>query len=239
MHKGMSAPCNVLATCRLVQTAAVPRPDNVKIEVSHILVSAEKGALLADCQAQLDAGDRTFSELATLHSECRTTRPQGGRMGWLAKGTYHAAFEAAAYATPVGGNCVCNSPRGLHLLTVTAEKLEASIQHMSVQELAELLTHPEELEDVQLVDVRETWEADMARLPGFQLLPLSNFNTWSTDIKQRMDPDVRTVCLCHHGVRSMNMANYLVSQGYTNVFNVTGGIDAYSKAVPGANVPTY
>ena len=54
-----------------------------------------------------------------------------------------------------------------------------------------------------------------------------------------LDPAARTVVLCHHGVRSRSVAEFLVSRaGFTNVDNISGGIDAYSRRVDAA-VPLY
>jgi rhodanese-related sulfurtransferase len=60
----------------------------------------------------------------------------------------------------------------------------------------------------------------------------------SSTVTEKLDTEAPTICLCHHGVRSMNMAAYLVQQGFTNVYNVTGGIDAYSRGAD-SRVPTY
>lgn len=47
-----------------------------------------------------------------------------------------------------------------------------------------------------------------------------------------LDPTVETIVLCHHGVRSRSVAEWLVNQaGFMNVKNVTGGIDAWSRSV--------
>jgi rhodanese-related sulfurtransferase len=88
------------------------------------------------------------------------------------------------------------------------------------------------------VDVREPQELEMAQVPGFQSLPLSQFAEWSEAITQRLDPNKETLVMCHHGMRSAQMCQWLLSQGFTNVKNVVGGIDAYSIKVD-ASVPRY
>jgi len=112
----------------------------------------------------------------------------------------------------------------------------------SVHELSELLasatTDASLLEDYQLIDVREPWEADIASLPGFQLLPLSRFEEWGPNLSQQLDPSKETVVLCHHGVRSMQAASYFTQHGFKRVKNVSGGIDAYSRGVD-PSVPQY
>lgn len=56
------------------------------------------------------------------------------------------------------------------------------------------------------MDVREQWEYDTARLPHFKLFPLSAASSWAASINQDLDPNAETLVLCHHGVRSMQMA---------------------------------
>lgn len=96
-----------------------------------------------------------------------------------------------------------------------------------------------QFEDVQFIDVREDWEFQTARLPHFKLWPLSKSEEWVGAVKTDLDPSKETVVLCHHGMRSMSMANYLVGQhGFTDVKNVTGGISAYSMKVD-RSIPNY
>ena len=83
-------------------------------------------------------------------------------------------------------------------------------------------------EKLQLVDVREPEEVAKARIEGFDILPLSQFGEWAPDIQTRFDPDTETLVICHHGIRSQQMCQWLVSQGFTNVKNVASGIDGYS-----------
>lgn len=103
------------------------------------------------------------------------------------------------------------------------------IQPLSVRELALILA--DENKQVQLIDVREPEEVAIASIPQFKVLPLSQFETWSTHITTDFDPDQETIVMCHHGVRSARMCQWLISQGFKNVKNLTGGIDAYALSV--------
>ncbi len=103
-----------------------------------------------------------------------------------------------------------------------------SLPEITVEELATLL---QEGGDRQFVDVREPQELKLAQLEGFVNLPLSQHGEWSTDIHSRLDAHKETLVLCHHGMRSAQMCQWLISQGFTNVKNVAGGIDAYSCIV--------
>ena len=87
----------------------------------------------------------------------------------------------------------------------------------------------------QFVDVREPWEVEIASLPLFKTIPLGTLlDSSGTDL----DVNKAAVLLCHHGVRSKRAAYYLLEHGFDHVFNVTGGIDAFSRTVDDS-VPTY
>jgi rhodanese-related sulfurtransferase len=53
-----------------------------------------------------------------------------------------------------------------------------------------------------------------------------------------LDDEAPIVCMCHHGARSANVGMFLESRGFTNIFNLQGGIDAWSRQVD-PSVPTY
>lgn len=111
-----------------------------------------------------------------------------------------------------------------------------SIPQISVEELAHhLRTSSHEL---QLIDVREPEEVVLAHIKGFDILPLSQFADWANQIQTRFDPHAETLVMCHHGIRSAQMCQWLSHQGFTNVKNVAGGIDAYSLLVD-PTVPQY
>jgi rhodanese-related sulfurtransferase len=111
------------------------------------------------------------------------------------------------------------------------------MQKISVEELAVSLSSGD-LNSLQLIDVREPEELEIASLEGFRNLPLSQYPEWSGQISTILDPHAETLVLCHHGMRSAQMCEWLVSQGFTNVKNISGGIDAYSLAVD-PSVPQY
>lgn len=111
-----------------------------------------------------------------------------------------------------------------------------ALSQITVKELAEKLAIADP--NLQCVDVREPWEVETAGLPEFINLPLSQFADWSPQIYSHLDPEKETVVLCHHGVRSAQMCGWLVQQGFTQVKNISGGIDAYS-AIVDPNVPRY
>ncbi|MBW4465924.1 MAG: rhodanese-related sulfurtransferase [Pegethrix bostrychoides GSE-TBD4-15B] len=109
------------------------------------------------------------------------------------------------------------------------------IPQITVQQLAERMAQPQSL---QLIDVREPEELAVAQIPGFVNLPLSQFAAWSEQILVQFDPNIETLVLCHHGVRSAQMCAWLQGQGFTQLRNIAGGIDAYSMQVD-PSVPCY
>lgn len=80
---------------------------------------------------------------------------------------------------------------------------------------------------LKLIDVRENWEYQIARLENSKLIPLGQFIEYSS----QLNPKDTIVIYCHHGVRSFNACNYLVQNGFENVINLEGGIDAWAREV--------
>ena len=111
-----------------------------------------------------------------------------------------------------------------------------AIPEISVEELAVRLEQSPE--NLQLIDVREPREVAICSIEGFQVLPLSEFTDWAEQVFNRFEPHTETLVLCHHGMRSAQMCQWLISRGFTNVKNIAGGIDAYSVLVD-QNVPRY
>jgi len=85
-----------------------------------------------------------------------------------------------------------------------------------------------------LLDVREPWEHDTARIDGSTLIPMDQVPAR----QQELDPDAHIVVLCHHGVRSLNVTHWLRQQGFDNVQSMRGGIHRWSRFVD-PKVPTY
>jgi rhodanese-related sulfurtransferase len=80
----------------------------------------------------------------------------------------------------------------------------------------------------RLIDVRETDEWAVAKLPSAELIPLSQFAQLAAD---KLSPEEDIVLYCHHGMRSGRAQAYLKAQGFTKVTNLTGGIDAWATQV--------
>jgi len=86
-----------------------------------------------------------------------------------------------------------------------------------------------------LLDVREPWEFELSQIAESKLMPMGDVPSRA---HQELDPEKHIVVVCHHGVRSMSVTNWLRQQGFENAQSLRGGIDAWSKQVD-AKVPTY
>ena len=89
-----------------------------------------------------------------------------------------------------------------------------------------------------VLDVREPWELQTASVTpdGIELLTIPMHL-----VPARLNELDRTrpvACLCHHGGRSMQVASFLVQQGFERVANIAGGIHAWSSQVD-ASIPSY
>jgi len=85
-----------------------------------------------------------------------------------------------------------------------------------------------------LVDVREEWEYSLAKLDNSILIPLGTLPQSLT----RLDRDSEIIAICHHGMRSADATDFLLQQGFPNVKNLVGGIDAWSVQVD-VTIPRY
>ena len=78
-----------------------------------------------------------------------------------------------------------------------------------------------------VLDVREGWEVEVAALDGSTHIPMAEVPRRHGELPR--DRDI--VVLCHHGMRSAMVAEYLRSAGFDRVINLTGGIDRWSVTV--------
>jgi len=85
-----------------------------------------------------------------------------------------------------------------------------------------------------LLDVRETWEYDICHIEGSRLIPMRQV----LESAGSLDPKTETVVICHHGIRSYQVAKVLERQGFGAVYNLTGGVEAWAREVD-ATMRTY
>ncbi len=106
------------------------------------------------------------------------------------------------------------------------------IPEITVEELAKKL---KSRDPFILLDVREPSELDQARITDarLELVPMSRLareglNAFSASARSR---DAEIYVMCHHGNRSLQVTGWMVSRGWTNVHNVSGGIDEFARTI--------
>jgi len=107
------------------------------------------------------------------------------------------------------------------------------MQNLNPEDLRDWLKDDSRAKPV-LLDVREAWELERCALDNITWIPMR-------DVQLRvdeLDPDKDIVVICHHGVRSFYVARYLEQQGFTNVYNLSGGVEKWARHID-PNMPTY
>ena len=106
------------------------------------------------------------------------------------------------------------------------------MQHLSPQELRDYLASTNK--PPLLLDVREPWEFEICRLDGSVLIPMREVPS----ALQRLDPRRETVVICHHGIRSRQVALFLEHRGFRSIINLLGGVAGWAREID-PRMPTY
>jgi len=99
------------------------------------------------------------------------------------------------------------------------------MRDLSPIELSKHLADPDQ--DPLLLDVREPWEFQICHLDGSKLVPMGQVPA----ALDTLEPERETVVICHHGVRSRQIGEFLEQQGFAKVINLAGGIAAWAQDV--------
>ena len=105
------------------------------------------------------------------------------------------------------------------------------MQSMTVMQLA---THLEQSSPL-LVDVREPWEFEICHIENSVNIPMSQIPTQFQQIESTAD---EIIVICHHGVRSRQVIQFLQQQAIENLINLEGGVDAWAREVD-SEMPVY
>jgi rhodanese-related sulfurtransferase len=85
-----------------------------------------------------------------------------------------------------------------------------------------------------VLDVREPWEHEICSIPDSRLLPMQEIPArW-----QELPADAAIVVVCHHGMRSLQVAQFLKQAGLAQVYNLSGGIAAWAAQID-PDMPQY
>ncbi|MDX2426558.1 MAG: rhodanese-like domain-containing protein [Cycloclasticus sp.] len=99
------------------------------------------------------------------------------------------------------------------------------MQTISPSQLNSLLAQPDN--NLFLLDVREPHEFEYCHIVGSQLMPMQSIPGRLDDLAK----DATIVTICHHGMRSQQVAQFLLQQGFSDVINLTGGVNAWARDV--------
>ena len=97
------------------------------------------------------------------------------------------------------------------------------IQDLTPQEFRDFVADDE----VTLVDVREKWEFDICQIRGAILIPMGEIAKSYLNLNR----DNKIALYCHSGIRSMQVADFLLSKGFKSLVNLQGGIDAWAQEI--------
>ncbi len=109
--------------------------------------------------------------------------------------------------------------------------MSPSVRPLAPRELGDRLARGD---DLFLLDVREPHEFEFAHLAGSVLIPRGELASRIGEL----DPNRTIVCICHHGIRSLQAAAFLAARDFSEVMNLEGGLDRWSIEVDPA-LPRY
>ena len=101
-----------------------------------------------------------------------------------------------------------------------------AIQQIQPHQLREWLMDGSRTAPV-LLDVREPWETELCKIEGSCVIPMNSV----PNQVDALDRDAEIVVICHHGGRSMQVAAFLDRNGFKNLHNLAGGVDAWARQV--------
>ena len=112
------------------------------------------------------------------------------------------------------------------------------MQQVSPAQLSEWIAQSSAQGQPLILDVRETWECQLASIAptGCEVL-IMPMQTVPARLHE-LDKKRAIACLCHHGGRSMQVATFLEHHGFENIINISGGINEWSNQVD-ASIPVY
>lgn len=106
------------------------------------------------------------------------------------------------------------------------------MQHFSAAQLNDYLSATED--KPLLLDVREPWEFDRCHIADSVLVPMHELASKLPEL----EPDRKTVVICHHGIRSRHVGLQLERAGFSHIINLSGGVDAWARDVD-VDMPIY
>ncbi len=212
-------------SCELHQMLGVKAPDRTPPEVTITDAAAEK---ILEAMAGHEGIGLHFAVDASWQSQFNVAPAEGHEIEVVTNGI--TMYFDLASAQRANGAIIdwVETLQGSGL-TIHLPKAPAPVKQMSVVELKQRL----EDNSVVLIDVRGSEERALASLAAAQAM-----NDETMKVIEAMPKDTALAFICHTGNRSQVAGEYFRKQGFTNVSNVAGGINAWSKEID-PSVPLY
>lgn len=175
---------------------------------------------------ELDAGT-DFSALVEKYSVC-PSKKHGGDLGWM---NDESAQSLLGSQSVQKGQIIgpIHSPYGYHILKITDVMVDDA--ELALNSLISPLDLKSKIDsgdlNLRILDIREQWEYDIARIEGSQLITREN----STTVIGSLGKDREVVLVDWKGERSPSFQKWMSQHGFTNVKGIEGGIDAWAAAV--------
>jgi len=212
-------------SCELHEMLGIEAPDRTPPEVTITDAAAEK---IRESMAGHDGIGLHFAIDANFQSQFNVAPAEGHEIKVETNGITFL-FDLASAQRAKGAVIDWTETMQGEGLTINLPKAPKPVNQMSVEELKQALDD----DSVILIDVRGKKERDLAALAAAK--PMEG------DLMREIEAlpkDTALAFICHHGNRSQVAAEHLRKQGFSNVSNVAGGIDAWSKQID-SSVPTY
>jgi monothiol glutaredoxin len=172
--------------------------------------------------AEAEAGERLYLSIdAGFRHDLALALPSPGDIE-VTQGGFTLAMDRAT-ARRAGGLCIDYVHAPQAGFKIDNPNAPASVRQLSAKEAHALVTSDP---NVRFIDVRTAEERDLTKIEGTVRLTHHAF-----DELMQLDRDTKLVFHCHHGVRSHQAALQFVEKGFKHVYNVVGGIDAWSDEV--------
>ena len=200
----------------------------VQIRASQVFTHSIEDAVAA--KKALDA-DEPFNEVVQKYSTC-PSKQQGGDLGWMPEEAALSLMGEKITKNEIN-NIIgpVHSEYGYHILLIT----EVKVEDPGNQSIDLTIITPEELHtrissggsNLILLDLRESWEWDIAHIEGSQLITREN----SESILSNLKKDAELILIDWKQDRSPSFVKWLVQQGFSYAKCLEGGIDAWSDKI--------
>jgi rhodanese-related sulfurtransferase len=122
-------------------------------------------------------------------------------------------------------------PAQIIFMEIQLEESSAKIEQITALEAQKIIQTEK---TAQVFDVREAWEREFGSLPKSKTLNKTSFK----ELLKKSPKDMPIILYCHFGVRSLDAAHHFTREGFTRVYTIKGGIDAWSTQVD-PSIPRY